>query len=131
MNECGYSKVFNLSISRSIAENISGYYNSFIESEKVFELNGKTVIDITPFLVYMLDVFERSLMMYKVYNTSVLSDLEGAVVSKMKKVGIHAEITVAKCARLLKVSEDKATAVLDSLTEKNILEKRENVYRLL
>ena len=131
MNECGYSKVFNLSISRSIAENISGYYNSFIESEKVFELNGKTVIDITPFLVYMLDVFERSLMMYKVYNTSVLSDLEGAVVSKMKKVGIHAEITAAKCARLLKVSEDKATAVLDSLSEKNILEKRENVYRLL
>lgn len=66
MNECGYSKAFNLSISRSIAENVSGYYNSFIESEKVFELNEKTVIDITPFLVYMLDVFERSLMMYKV-----------------------------------------------------------------
>ena len=49
----------------------------------------------------------------------------------MKKVGIHAEITAAKCARLLKVSEDKGTAVLDSLTEKNILERRENVYRLL
>lgn len=131
MNECGYSKVFSLSVSRSIAENISGYYNSFIESEKVFELNGDTVLDVTPFLVYMLDVFERSLMLYNTYNSNVLSDLEGTVVAKMKKVGIHAEITAAKCVRLLKVSEDKATAVLDSLTEKNILEKRENVYRLL
>ena len=131
MNEHGYSKVFNLSVSRSIAENISGYYNSFIESEKVFELNGNTVLDVTPFLVYMLDVFERSLMLCNTYNTNVLSDLERTIVSKMKKVGIHAEITTAKCARLFKVTEDQANGVLDSLTEKGILERKENIYRLL
>ena len=124
MNEHGYSKVFNLSVSRSIAENISGYYNSFIES-------GNTVLDVTPFLVYMLDVFERSLMLCNTYNTNVLSDLERTIVSKMKKVGIHAEITTAKCARLLKVTEDQANGVLDSLTEKGILERKENIYRLL
>ena len=135
MNEHGYHKVLNLTVSKSITENISGYYNSFIEAEKQITLGAMVVLDVTPFLVYMLQVFRRSLLTYNVYNTTTLSEKELTVVTKMKKNGIHAEITIVKCAKILKMSEVVAEDTLDTLVEKGILERvkadKAYVYRLL
>lgn len=82
MNEHGYHKVLNLTVSKSITKNISGYYNSFIEAEKQITLGATAILDVTPVLAYMLQVFRRSLLAYTVYNTTTLSEKEFTVVAK-------------------------------------------------
>lgn len=131
----GYSKVLNLSVSESINERLSGYYMSLLLSEQSLSLDNVKVLDVTPFIIYMLDVFERSLVMYSIFKESSLTPNESKVISKMKRKGIHSEITVAKCSKMLKISESTSRNVLNSLAEKNILGKkrvgRKNIYWLL
>ena len=131
----GFANVLNLSISKSIEESLSGYYRSILVSEERISLYGSNVLDVTPFIVYMLDVFERSLLMYSMFKETTLTTKESVVITKMKRRGIHSEITVAKCARMLKISERSSRNILNTLTEKNILGKkrigRKNIYWLL
>lgn len=131
----GFTNVLNLSISKSIEESLSGYYRSILVSEERLSLDGFNVLDVTPFIMYMLDVFERSLLMYSMFKETILTTKESVVITKMKRRGIHSEITVEKCSRMLKISESSSRNILNSLTEKNILGKkrvgRKNIYWLL
>ena len=131
----GFTNVLNLSISKSIEESLSGYYRSILVSEERLFLDGFNVLDVTPFIMYMLDVFERSLLMYSMFKETILTTNESVVITKMKKRGIHSEITVAKCSKMLKISESTSRNVLNSLAEKNILGKkrvgRKCIYWLL
>lgn len=131
----GFTNVLNLSVSKSIEESISEYYRSILVSEERLSLDGFNVLDVTPFIVYMLDVFERSLLVYSMFKDTILTTKESVVITKMKRKGIHSEITVAKCSRMLKISESSSRNILNSLTEKNVLGKkrvgRKNIYWLL
>lgn len=55
------SMIVYLPISRIINLNLKGYYSNLKEAEKMYS-NGKKWIDITPFVDYMLDVFEQSII---------------------------------------------------------------------
>lgn len=62
LDKMGYQKIKAVPVSRVINENLSGYYKSLVESEETEEtMNGK-IIDITPFIVYLLNVLEQALI---------------------------------------------------------------------
>lgn len=135
LNECGFGKVLNISISKSINEMLPGYYKSLSESEKSLMLNGRKVLDVTPFILYMIDVFERSMSLYIGFCKNNLTDKESLLIRKMKKRGEGSEITVVNCMKALKVSESTSRKVLNALVEKGLLGRtrvgRKFVYKLL
>ena len=46
----------------AINKQLSGYYSSFSDSEMVLYDHGTSWLDLSPFVSYMLDSFERCLM---------------------------------------------------------------------
>lgn len=58
----GYEKMLYLPLSRTINENLSGYYVSLTEAEWKYKEQGQTYLDITPFVSYMLEMFEKCIV---------------------------------------------------------------------
>lgn len=116
----GYKKMKSLPLSNAINNQLSGYYSSLSDSEAV--LNGIEAgwLDLTPFVSYMLDAFERCLI-DAALSTNTLSEAESKLLSRMNKVGIRAEITTKKAAEILQRSESYARSVLTSLLKKGYL----------
>lgn len=127
----GVEKIIYLPISRSINENLAGYFSSIKECEDKVEIAGNQILDVTPFLVYMLNVSEDCIL------SSIASEheLENKVTGRMRKNGKGAEISVKKCAGMLNVGENEARNVLDSLVKKGYVVKRTEdgteIYRIL
>ena len=117
---CGYAKVKRLSLSSAINKQLSGYYNGLADSEKVLYDHGTPWLDLTPFVTYMLDTFERCLMDAALAQNELTAQ-EKHLLERMNKTGPNAEITVKNAQKVLKISESSARRVLNSLVEKGYL----------
>lgn len=140
----GYSKMKSLPLSNSINDRLRGYYNSLQDSETVqncaildnlvpFNKNEKGWLDLSPFVSYMLDVFEHCLI-DAALSKNALTEAEKKLLRRMNKAGLYAEITTKKATTILHRSESATRAVLNSLVEKGYLSmdtsKLPFIYRL-
>ncbi len=116
----GYKKMIYLPLSRTINENLSGYYGSLADSEWKYEEQGQVYLDITPFVAYMLEMFEKC-MVTSILEENELDILQKRLLEKMKKRGTGAEITRKNVQKILGVPEQEATAVLQSMVEMGYL----------
>lgn len=135
----GYKKMKALPLANSINHQLRGYYNTLSDAETV--QNGAVFsdataagwLDLSPFVFYMLDVFERCLTDAALAKNR-LSESEQRLLRRMNKAGFHAEITTKKAAEILQRSESVARAVLKGLTVKGYLSvdtsKTPFIYRL-
>lgn len=116
----GYKKMKNLPLANAINNQLNGYYSSLADSETV--LNGVEArwLDLSPFVSYMLDAFERCLV-DAALSRNTLSEAETKLLERMNKAGIHAEITTKKAAGILQRSEDATRTALNKLVHKGYL----------
>ncbi|MDO5401551.1 MAG: Fic family protein [Eubacteriales bacterium] len=116
----GYRKMKNLPLSSAINNQLSGYYSSLADSE--ITLPGKTGcwLDLSPFVSFMLDAFERC-MMDAALSLNAPTEAEAKLLERMNKVGLGAEITSKKAATILDLSDSAARNVLNSLVKKGYL----------
>lgn len=121
----GYEWLNKVPIVSGIRKDVSGYYRSLKVSQE--PVNG--MIDVTPFVMYMLDVIYSSVRDFTSYSVE-LSDIERKLISKMSRKGKGSEISVRGCSRVLKVSENDALFVLMSMVDKGVLVRNGNVYKL-
>lgn len=128
----GYKKMKSLPLSSAINKHLSGYYSSLEDSEIVLNGTESRWLDLTPFVSYMLDAFERC-MMDAALSDNVLSEKESKLLERMNKAGIHGEITVKKASVILKMSENGTRSVLEKLVKKGYLtvskDKAPYIYR--
>ncbi len=144
----GYKKMKSLPLANSINNQLRGYYNSLSDSETV--QNGSVLgdmilgtttlgeaekgwLDLSPFVFYMLDVFEHCLT-DAALSKNMLTEAEKKILSRMNKIGMNAEITTRKAAGILQLSESATRAVLKGLVDKGYLSvdtsKSTFIYRL-
>lgn len=116
----GYKKMKSLPLSSAINKQLSGYYSSLEDSEIVLNGTESKWLDLTPFVSYMLDAFERC-MMDAALSENVLSEKESKLLERMNKAGIHGEITVKKASAILRMSENGTRSVLEKLVKKGYL----------
>lgn len=116
----GYEKILYLPLSRTINENLSGYYGNLADSEWKYEKQGKKYLDITPFVSYMLEMFEKC-MITSILEENELNEAQQVLLTKMKKRGSGAEITVKNARKILNETEEKAAEVLQELVEMGYL----------
>jgi Fic family protein len=128
----GLDKIKYLPISRTINHNLSGYYASLKDAE-IIQTNGRSSMDITPFLDYMLRIVEES-MVTSIKEDNSLTEKQRLLLTKMQKRGKGTEINIAAAAKILQVSPSSAGRFLNELTEIGYLEKihrdRKNIYIL-
>lgn len=122
----GYKKIKTLPLANAINNRLSGYYGSLEDSEVVQSSTApnegdKGWLDLSPFVCYMLDAFERCLT-DAVLSKNVLTEGEKKILHRMNKAGIRAEITTKKAAQILGRSESATRAVLKGLVQKGYLE---------
>ena len=116
----GYGKMKNLPLSSAINSRLSGYYGSLADAEKPVCKNGETWLDLTPFVAYMLSVFEQCLIDARL-SENALSEKETILLNRMNKVGQKAEITTIKARTILECSDSTVRRVLSGLVEKGYL----------
>lgn len=116
----GYRKMKNLPLSSAINNQLSGYYSSLLDSETAMIRDDEYWMDLSPFVSYMLDAFERCLIDAALAENK-LTDAETKVLERMNRVGNNAEITVAKASQILSRSESATRKVLNSLVQKGYL----------
>lgn len=117
----GYEKIMYLPLSRTVNENLSGYYGSLKDSEWRYD-GDNGYLDITPFISYMLDMFEKCIVT-SILEEHELSEEQKTLLVKMKKQGSGAEITVKNAMKILKLSKVEVLDVLESLKETGHLSK--------
>ena len=129
----GYSKMKRLPLSSSINSHLNGYYRSLTDSE--IRINGKDGwwLDLSPFVSYMLEVFEDCLI-NAALSKNELTETEAQLLERMNRVGLNAEITVKKAMGILDRSDYSARRVLTNLVDKGYLSvdtsQKTYVYRL-
>ena len=116
----GYRKMKSLPLSSAINSQLSGYYGSLTDSETLLNGADGKWLDLSPFVTYMMDVFERC-MVDAALAGNALTEKETKLLERMNKAGIQAEITVKKAAGILVQSESCARAVLNGLVRKGYL----------
>lgn len=116
----GYRKMKNLPLSSAINDQLSGYYGSLNDSEQPLMDNGHSWLDLSPFVSYMLDAFERCLIDAGL-SQNTLTASESKLLERMNKVGPHAEITVKKAMGILNLSESTTRKTLNKLVTKGYL----------
>lgn len=129
----GYKKMKSLPLANAINSQLGSYYSSLAESEAVLNGIEDGWLDLSPFVSYMLDAFERCLV-DAALSRNVLSEAEKKLLSRMNKVGIRAEITTQKAAGILQRSESAARTILNGLVNKGYLDVNTTnvpfIYRL-
>ena len=129
----GLSNVRAISISEQILLRIGQYSKILHKCEKPTKVDGVNVIDITSFIEYMCRVILEAVRKSKTRCIEFTDD-EKIILSKMRKKGLGAEITVIKVSGILGTNEDKSRRVLNSLVDKGVLAKRRvgkrNIYTL-
>ena len=132
LNSSGKNKIKAVEISKSINENLGGYYKALRESEDVYGGKQK-FMDITPFVDYMLDSILRALVDASARSYRINS-IQSAILRKMKKHGAGTEITVKKAMTIAKAGYGTTLRGLNELWRIGYLEKRtehgKNIYRL-
>lgn len=129
----GYLQIKSLPLSNAINQQISGYYGSLSDSENLLFSQGELWLDLSPFVSYMLDAFERCLI-DAALSKNKLNETETKLLQRMNKVGIYAEITVAKAAKIIDRSDSTARTILNNLVQKGYLtsdtSQIPHIYRL-
>lgn len=128
--QSGFKKMKHLPLSSAINDSLKGYYHSLTESEYSYsDSDGSKWMDLSPFVSYMLDVFEKCLVNSSLAENK-LNDSESRLLERMNKVGPKAEITVKKAMGILKLSESGTRKVLNTLAAKGYLtiEKGQKAY---
>lgn len=125
----GYNNVKYVSISESINNDLNMYYKTLQESEYIYE----NMLDITPFISYILDKICDSIdNTISKYNK--LSNIQLILLNKMKENGKNSEITVNKACKITKLTSNETRVLLNKLVEMNYLSKYKqgkiNIYRL-
>ena len=116
----GWKKMKSLPLSNAINNAIHGYYRSLEDSEEAIQdANGKW-LDLSPFVSYMLDVFEQC-MIDAALSRNELTLNETKLLDRMNLAPGNAEITVKKAAAILGNSESAARNTLRSLVKKGYL----------
>ena len=116
----GWKKMKSLPLSNAINNAIHGYYRSLEDSEEAIQdTNGKW-LDLSPFVSYMLDVFEQC-MIDAALSRNELTPNETKLLDRMNLAPGNAEITVKKAAAILGNSESAARNTLRSLFKKGYL----------
>lgn len=132
LNSSGKNKIRTVEISKSINENLGGYYKALRESEDVYGGNQK-FMDITPFIDYMLDSILRALVDASARSRK-MSSIQSVILKKMKKHGAGTEITVKKAMEITKAGYGPTLKGLNELCIIGYIEKRtehgKNIYRL-
>lgn len=116
----GYRKMKNLPLSNAINNQLSGYYGSLSDSEATLTDENGTWLDVSVFVSFMLDAFERCLI-DATLSKNTLTEPESDLLQRMNRVGVGAEITVKKAMAFLGRSESGTRAVLNSLIQKGYL----------
>ena len=116
----GYKKMKSLPLANAINNQLSGYYTSLSDSEAVLNGIEKGWLDLSPFVSYMLDAFERCLV-DAALSRNTLSEAERKLLERMNKAGIHAEITTKKAAGILQRSDSATRTLLNGLVQKGYL----------
>lgn len=116
----GYRKMRNLPLSSAINNQLSGYYSSLTDSEIPLCDKDGAWLDLSPFVSYMLDAFERC-MIDAALSVNAPTPSEAKLLDRMNKVGLGAEITSKKAATILDLSDSATRNVLNSLVEKGYL----------
>lgn len=132
LKNAGYDKVGAMPISRCINDNLNGYYRTLKESEEVQIDGSKKYLDITPFIVYMLNILEQSINSAKA-SQHRLSEFESRVLIKMKKSS-SSEVSILKFSKIFGVTDVYAKEVLDGLVEKGYLARyigKPTIYKLI
>ncbi len=126
----GYEKVKYLALSRTINQNLSGYYSTLRESEAI-QQNGKHRLDITPFISYMLQCMEECLIS-SIREEASFSKNQRRLLIKMKKRGKGTEIGIETASEILQVSKQTAGKALNRLVSMGYLDQikrnRKNIY---
>ena len=119
--DLGYTNIFKVPISNTILNNIKGYYRQLEKSEMPA---GNNRLNITPFVVYMLQVLEETLKLLSVSDGKINS-MEAEIYNFMKK---HhgAELTVKKCSLKFSMSESQARNILNLMVNKGTLLKNKD-----
>ena len=116
----GWKKMKSLPLSNAINNAIHGYYRSLEDSEEAIQdANGKW-LDLSPFVSYMLDVFEQCMIDAALFRNE-LTPNETKLLDHMNLAPGNAEITVKKAAAILGNSESAARNTLRSLVKKGYL----------
>lgn len=126
-------KISYIPLITAINRNLPGYYKSLRDSEIIYGTGKNKWIDLSPFLSYMLEIFEQAIIdAEKAKNR--LSTSEKILLERMNKQGKGAEITVKNAAKVLKQSEGNARKVLNKLAEKQYVEinmdNKQYIYKL-
>lgn len=116
----GYRKMKSLSLSNAINNQLSGYYSSLFDSEAPLTDENGTWLDVSVFVSFMLDAFERCLI-DAALSKNTLTENESDLLQRMNRVGVNAEITVKKAMGILERSESSTRAVLNSPVQKGYL----------
>lgn len=110
----------SLPLSNAINNELASYYRSLEDSEKPITGEIGKWLDLSPFVSYMLDVFEQC-MIDAVLSRNELTPNETKLLERMNLVPGTAEITVKKAAVILENSESAARNTLRSLVRKGYL----------
>lgn len=125
----GYGNIKYVSLSESINNDLAMYYKTLEESE--YKYNN--ILDITPFIDYMLDRICDSID-ETVSKYNVLSDVQLKLLNKLKSNGKNSEITVEKACKITKLDSVKTRNILNKLVDMHYLSKyrqgKRNIYRL-
>lgn len=116
----GYRKMKKLPLSSAINHSLSGYYGSLSDSEMPLTDENGRWLDLSPFVSYMMETFERC-MMDAALSVNTLTESETKLLERMNKAGVNAEITAKKASAVLRQSESSARGVLNSLVKKGYL----------
>lgn len=116
----GWKKMKSLPLSNAINNELNGYYRSLEDSETQLSDHAGKWLDLSPFVSYMLDVFEQC-MIDAALSRNKLTPNETKLLDRINLVSGNAEITVKKAAAILGNSESAARNTLRSLVKKEYL----------
>ena len=129
----GWKKMKSLPLSNAINNELPGYYRSLEDSETALSDQTGKWLDLSPFVSYMLDIFEQC-MIDAALSLNELTPNETKLLERMNLVHGTAEITVKKAAAILGNSDDAARNTLRTMVRKGYLTedmiKRQFIYSL-
>ena len=90
-------------------------------------------LDLSPFIDYMQDIFEDSMVNAKLANNT-LSETQRKILERMNRAGKNAEITVQKAVEITKLTADGTRKALNGLANEGYLtidkSRKKYVYKL-
>lgn len=116
----GYKKMKGLPLAYAIYNHMDRYYSTLAESETVINDGETKWLDLTPFVSYMLEVFEQCLIDAALSRNS-LTESERTLLERLNEIN-NQEITVRKATEITKRSGNATRCALENLVRKGYLD---------